>query len=337
MPRRDDRRQFLMKTLAGAAAAGSVYSLEERILLAALQEGADRQQAPPRAGEGLPMGQIKHVRISRLFLGGNLIGGWAHARDLIYVSRLFKAYNTDEKVCETLALAEAHGINTLLLDPKCQDVFVKYLKHYGSKMQSMVCISPSEDPEAMRAQIRSVIDKGATLVYTHGEVTDRHVMAGRLDVIAKALELIRAEGVPAGVGSHSLQTPIACEKHGIGPDYYVKTFHPDRYWSASPPEKREEWCWYKPPSNEFGGYHDNIWCLDWQKTAEFMASVKRPWVAFKVMAAGAIHPRIAFSFAYRHGADFIVAGMFDFQLAEDVALAREALRKTEGRTRPWYG
>jgi hypothetical protein len=30
-----------------------------------------------------------------MVLGGNLIGGWAHARDLIYVDKLVKAYHTD--------------------------------------------------------------------------------------------------------------------------------------------------------------------------------------------------------------------------------------------------
>ena len=59
-------------------------------------------------------------------MGGNLIGGWSHARDLLYVSELFKAYNTEEKVFETLALGEQHGINTIQIDPACQDVVEKY-------------------------------------------------------------------------------------------------------------------------------------------------------------------------------------------------------------------
>ena len=43
-------------------------------------------------------GTIGKVRISRLFLGGNLIGGWAHSRDLSYISSLFRAYNTEAKI-----------------------------------------------------------------------------------------------------------------------------------------------------------------------------------------------------------------------------------------------
>ena len=60
-----------------------------------------------------------------------------------------------------------------------------------------------------------------------------------------SLEIMKAEGVPAGIGSHSLETPIACEKNGLPVDYYVKTLHMDRYWSATPEENREEWCWLR--------------------------------------------------------------------------------------------
>ena len=60
-------------------------------------------------------------------------------------------------------------------------------------------------------------------------------MAGQVDVLGRTLDLMKAAGVPAGFGSHSLETPMASEKHGLNPDYFVKTFHPDNYWSATPP------------------------------------------------------------------------------------------------------
>jgi hypothetical protein len=66
-----------------------------------------------------------------------------------------------------------------------------------------------------------------------------------------------------------------------------------------------------------------------------MQSVAKPWFAFKVMAAGALSPQIGFNFAYQNGADFIIAGMFDFQVAEDVATAHKALKRARKRARPW--
>jgi hypothetical protein len=44
---------------------------------------------------------------------------------------------------------------------------------------------------------------------------------------------------------------------------------------------------------------------------------------------------MAFGHAFRHGADFILAGMFDFQVETDVKIAIESLQKTGSRKRPW--
>ncbi len=166
-------------------------------------------------------------------------------------------------------------------------------------------------------------------------MTDRLVRGGDLKTLGHAMELIKAAGVPAGIGSHSLETPIASEKHGLEPDYYVKTFHPDNYWSATPKERREEWCWYGPRGQDHDGYNDNMFCIDPERTEAFMKSVAKPWVAFKVMAAGAIRPEVGFNFAFKRGADFVIAGMFDFQVATDVDHAVKALRHAKVRDRPW--
>jgi len=330
------RRAFLNKTLLGAAGASAVCGLEGQLLAAAPDPTASAAPPPatPNAANGLPTGQIGKVTMSRMLMGGNLIGGWAHGRDLIYLPKLFKAYNTEEKIFETLQMAEQAGINTIQIDPVCQPVVDKY-RQRGGKIQTMVCLTALGDEAKMREQAKFLVDSGATLMYTHGEFTDRHTMSGQLDVLAKALEAIKAQGVPAGIGSHSLETPTACEKHNLGAEFYVKTFHLDRYWSATPKEHRKEWCWYQGQSPDFTGYHDNMWCLDAEKTAAFFEQVQKPWVAFKVLAAGAIHPQVGFTSAFRAGADFIIVGMFDFQVAQNVELARAAVSKTKERTRPW--
>jgi len=53
------------------------------------------------------------------------------------------------------------------------------------------------------------------------------------------------------------------------------------------------------------------------------------------MSAGAIQPKQAFKYAYENGADFICAGMFDFQVREDAILARDILSGAMNRQRPW--
>jgi hypothetical protein len=62
---------------------------------------------------------------------------------------------------------------------------------------------------------------------------------------------------------------------------------------------------------------------------------KMQWIAFKVLAAGAIHPREGFKFAFDNGADFICVGMFDFQVRENVIIAKDAVARARDRQRSW--
>ncbi len=343
MADKTDRRCFLARGIAGAAGAAAAYtSIEENTLRAAMAEGSatSEPQKPATSIEpgSLPCGKIGDVSLSRLLIGGNLIGGWAHARDLMYASKLFTAYNTESKVFETLDLCMACGINTIQLDPRCWATVVKYNKSRSENIQTMPCVGLIADKTKMAEEIKRQVDLGATFIYSHGGVTDNHMRkGGTTEVIAQMVELIQAEGLPAGVGGHSLNMPMACERDNVGADFYVKTYHGDRYWSATPEEHREEYDWMGGWSSDHNRNHDNMWCNNPEETAEFMAKVDKPWVAFKTMAAGAISPRKAFVDAFRAGADFILAGMFDFQVEADVRTAIYAFEKADGRDRPWCG
>jgi len=129
----------------------------------------------------------------------------------------------------------------------------------------------------------------------------------------------------AGCACHSIEVPIALGKAGVDVDFYMKTLHSDDCWSATPKAERPE---RGLPS------HDNMWCIKPEETIEFMKSVKKPWIAFKVLAAGAIEPQKGFKFAFENGADFANVGMFDFQIREDVILARDIINEIKRKDRP---
>jgi hypothetical protein len=78
-----------------------------------------------------------------------------------------------------------------------------------------------------------------------------------------------------------------------------------------------------------------MFCHDQEETVAFMQDVKVPWIAFKVLAAGAIPPKEGIQFAFKSGADFICLGMFDFQVEEDARLIRECVAAAKNRKRPW--
>ncbi len=92
---------------------------------------------------------------------------------------------------------------------------------------------------------------------------------------------------------------------------------------------------FEKMTGDHADYHDNMFCHDHKETVDFMQDVKVPWIAFKVLAAGAIGAEEGLKFAFASGADFICLGMFDFQVKQDVELARKTIAESSNRRRPW--
>lgn len=293
---------------------------------------------PPENHMGLPSGKLGNLQVTRLFLGCNQVSGYSHSRDLKYVSHLMSAYQTDERVLNTWQLCEEQGINTVLSDPfeKPVRLMKRYRKERGGKIQWISEIHPRKYQYEIRLadlkeNLKEVLDHAPQALYIQGAICDAFVHRGLVQELGEALELMKQSGLPSGLGAHSVETPRACMDVGLHPDFFMKTFHSDDYWSATPREQRIEFnVDTASPTN-----HDNIWDIKPEATRDVMGRFTRPWVAFKVMAAGAIPPEKAFRFAFQGGADFVCAGMFDFQVAENVATVKKVLADSLDRQRAW--
>jgi hypothetical protein len=316
------RRSFVKGTVLSSAALA--LSLEARA-----QEPSAAAATPASTPGALPKARIGKLEVSRLILGGNLLTHYTHSRDLKYVYTLAAHYNTDEKIMETLAAAEASGINTVSMhNPEHpMSVLRRYRKERGGKIQWIICPTARVEPDMAkyREHVESLIKDGCEAIYLWGVHADSLVAQGKMDLVAKAVELPKEYGVPSGVGAHCLDVVKACEEHGIKADFYIKTFHSHNYPTAPKPEQITK------PYNEYPGY----WCSDPQAVTDLMKKVDKPWIAFKTMAAGAIPPQTAFRYSFLHGADFVLAGMFDYEIADDVKIAVEALNRTKERERAW--
>ena len=283
----------------------------------------------------VPRGKIKHIEMSRIIPGGNLIAGFAHARDLIYVSNMIKNYFTDEKVIETLWLYEACGINTTILrtDENTIRILDKYRKR-GGKIQWIAQTYPQNDDYT---NIQMAIDNGAVGAFVMGNIADKLVYENRLDYLAKQIEFIRSQGLITGTAGHAIQVPMACVENGIETDFFMKTIHHDKYWSATPAENRNEFMHdLREDSLDRAQYHDNSWCASSEKVRDFFKTCKTPWIGYKVLAAGAITPEDGFKYAFDNGADFICVGMFDFQVIPNANIVHNILNSNLNRERSWF-
>lgn len=285
----------------------------------------------------LQKGMIGKHQISRLVLGSNLIGGFAHSRDLIYVPSLFKAYNTEKKIYETLILAENAGINTINIDFGSNDLLAKYKRVTGSKIKVISQVGPDMDENDYYVNINRAIDYGADIIQIQGNWCDWLVRDNKIDVIQKMLDKIRDQNYTSGLAAHSIESLIACNINSIVPDYYMKTMHHDNYWSAHPRENRFPFEVDGEAYIDHNRFHDNMFCLFPERTVDFVKDAGIPVMGYKVLAAGSIKPDNGFKWAFENGADFICVGMFDFQIVEDVNICIEILNNLTRRQREWYG
>ncbi len=307
MDRQFHRRDFVTGSVLASAAM-------------ALGAPASAQPPKPPATQNiLPKGKIGDLEVSRVLLGGNLLTHFTHSRDLKYVYSLAQHYNTDEKILQTMATAEANGINTLSIHnpPHAMQLLKRYRKE-GGKIQYIICPTAPVEPGMAKytEEVLQLIDLGADAIYLWGVRADALTSAKQIDLIGKAVDVAKAQGVPSGVGGHELDVVVACEKNKIPADFYIKTLHHHNY-----------------PSAKLN--YDSMWCKNPDETIAFMKTVEKPWIAFKTMAAGAIPPRGAIQYVFQNGADFALLGMFDYEIAEDVKIAKEVLSGIKERSRPW--
>ena len=318
-------RRSVLATVAGLPVAAALA--QQGHSQAARGEGAAQPKVKPKPLtladlQGYPpLAQIGKAKISRIIFGGNQIADYNHCTRYPYINQIISAYYTPEKIASALSMAEKCGVNTILTNPRFIPKLQAYWKNFGGKIQ-FISDCGGADTLAMAQQS---IDVGAVACYIHGATSDRLVSEGNFDLMSKVLELIRKNGLPAGIGAHQLETVKGAVSKGLHPDFWMKAFHPIT-WGGS---------------NKLVQGYDEISCRnaagEWNGTEvlAFMKDLKEPWIAFKTMAVGVVPPADAFKYAFDNGADFVCVGMFEWQLVTDINAGLAAIKGATNRDRPW--
>jgi hypothetical protein len=320
MKQRVSRRGFVKSSLLASAALPLLHA---RAAESSLPGGTALAVA---VATDMPAGKIGGQSFSRLMMGGNLIGGWAHARELPYVSTLMRRYNCPSKIRETLEIGESHGItaiNTWVMDDNSQ-IFEHWKNGGKIKWFAQVRL----DAAGGYSQVQRAIDEGAVGIHLTGDACEALLNQEKFERVGETVTFIKSQKRIAGVAAHDLRVIVECEKQKLDVDFYQKTLHTHDYFTAPRPEETDA-----------VGPHDNSWCKDPQAVVDVFSKINKPFIAFKILAAGGLQPRAAFPHAFNSGADFILVGMFDWQIEENAKLAKRVLGVVCGpnskRTRPW--
>jgi hypothetical protein len=300
------RRDFLHQ--AAGAAAGAVAAT------------AASAAEPATASAPLPTIRLGPHTVTRLILGGNPIYGHSHFNKLF--SQHMTAWHTPERVVELLKSCQRAGINTWqnsYADRTIQDI--DRVREAGVKFHWLCLGKPDWDRYPER--IDDAAKRKPIGIAPHGALAERLHRQKKLTVLTDLLKRIRDRGVLVGLSGHNPEVIELAEEQGWDVDYYMCCL----YYLTRPRDEQHKLLGEALPLGEI--YLPS----DPQRMFKVIQGVKKPCLAYKILAAGrrtdsAAEVRRCFETAFRNikPTDAVIVGMyqqFADQAAENAALVRE--------------
>jgi hypothetical protein len=299
MSHRQIRRRALLTAAAGASVLGAAPE--------AIGSGANRRLPEIRLGE---------KRVTRLVAGANPINGYGHSTRRM--DELMLDYFTVERTTKFLLDCEKHGINTWQTSyhPKVRDA-VRAAREQGCRLQLIFLTSGRQDdvlPEILALRPIAVVH--------HGGVTDNLFHTGKPELIHDFVKKIHDLGLLSGVSTHNPDHLARVEDSGWENDFYMTCMY-------NVTRTREQI--QKMLGDQVLG--ELFLAGDPERMAARIREVKKPCLAFKILAAGRLCGNAAsvdraFASAYRQikPSDAAIVGLFPIvhdEIAEDAALARK--------------
>jgi hypothetical protein len=236
----------------------------------------------------LPTVRIGDLDITRLIIGGNPFSGFSHQsaeRD-----REMLDYYTVARIKQTLAEAEAAGINTCVL--RIDAHIWRMLHEYrldGGQIQWIAQQGDLKPP--YETNVDQALAFGARAFFIHGAVTERLYGEGDWDTMRRLLEYAREQGLAVGIAAHWPQVHLDAQEQGLPLDFHMVCFYNcgsvhaksgDRFDPADPP-----------------------------RAVAAIQQLERPCLAYKILGAGRREPREALKYAFAHikPTDAVVVGV----------------------------
>jgi hypothetical protein len=253
--------------------------------------------APPAAAPA-PMPTIKlgDLVVSRLILGSNPFFGFDHGNPQASGKDMTDFY-TDEKIKAVLDAAADQGISAVWVP--CYERWVKLWQEYRDKGGKLKIWIAQPDRQPIDKEILIAVNGGAKAVCIQGAAIDAQVAGGKWDTVRSWLELIKKNGLPAGMATHTATVHLQAEEKGMPTDFYHQTM-------------------YRPDNYVKEGLEESLRVVE---------KLSKPVVAYKVLGAGRFAPKDALPPLLKRlkAKDGLCLGMYPKakdEIAENAALVR---------------
>lgn len=250
------------------------------------------------------------LSVSRLILGGNPFSGFSHQgpeRDGEMMD-----YYSAARIKETLARAEAAGINTAVMrsDRHIHRLLREY-RNDGGQMQWIAQVPGDRTSPDFRVDVRRAMDSGPVAGYLHGGLLDAFYAERDAEGFAEMIEALREGGVPVGTAGHSPHAHLWAYELDVPLDFHVVALYNCGSLHDGKGEK------FKPE--------------DPPHAIDAIRQIDRPCIGYKIMAAGRVDPREAFERAFGgiKPGDCVNVGVYrgdnDDMVEENVEMVTEIL------------
>ncbi|MCF7668492.1 MAG: twin-arginine translocation signal domain-containing protein [Verrucomicrobia bacterium] len=311
------RRGFLKTLSTGAVAAAGVSTFAP----AAQAEFVDNP-LPDDLPEKIPHVTIGGVRVPRMFIGSNPIGGWSHAvRNL---SLAMPDYFTLDRTVQFIKRCEKAGLDVWLSywDEKPLKA-LRILWEQGSKIRPyfLGTIDNQGNLSGAESGMKGNIKDYNPIFYVHhGNVTDFLFRAGKHEQVHDFVKKVHDElGIVAGVSCHNPDCVKYMEDKGWEVDFYQTCL----YYITRPKEEIRA----KLGTAMLG---EPFLEKDRDDMLDVIREVDKPCVAFKLLGAGrlcgsdrSVEEAFAYALSKIKKTDAVIIGMwpkYKDELAQNIRL-----------------
>jgi hypothetical protein len=257
----------------------------------------------------LPQVNFCGIKVSRLIIGANPFAGFSHQNKRRDEEML--AYNTPERIKETWRRAEAAGINTMITNNETPHV-VQTVREYlssGGALRWITQLNCQKKPDMLKA-IDEAVEIGCAAAYFHGWQVDNAYANRDEKSLRTWCEHARSCGIPVGVAGHAPEVHLWA--YGLG----VADFHVVCFFNCGSLHE---------------GKGEKFRLADVDQAIKCIRAINKPCIAYKIMGAGRIDPRMAFEHAFAgiKPTDVVNVGMHrgdkDNMVEENAAIVSEVL------------